>query len=167
MFYLLSNGMILTENDIEFINGEDWRLVQDGNYFFTEMAKDYFGVFQRKEDTKSYYYNTLITKCNSINELPHSDNIFDILPEDSLVCYTSDLLDDYVKLYKTWDNSCIERYKKLGYNEFWKQCKVQEVFFPFVVDNKRAYISIYQRPKNLEFKERGLLNGKNFRNKII
>lgn len=139
MYYLLGNNDIVEESRIEFINGEDWRSIDYCDYFFTDMLDNpndnrLKGVYQRIEDNNNY--NTFISQCNTLNDLPHSENIIEILPQNSLICIGDEVYrfqgkDDpkyleYLNLFNENKISAIYTSTFLQRNKFMRRVYVKE-----------------------------------------
>ena len=136
MYYLLGNNDIVEGCRIEFIDGENWNDIGLYNYFFTDMLDNGYdfrlkGVYQRKEDTNNY--NTFISQCNSLDDLPHSENIIEILPENSLI-----YIEDRVYIFKGKEDIKYLEYVKL-FNENKISAIYTSTFLEFNKFMRRVY----------------------------
>lgn len=148
MYYLLSNNDIVPIWKIEILEcGEFWRSVRKDTYFFTNMGDSpdsrWKGVYLRREDNHDNF-NTLITSCLSLDDLPHSSNIIEILPKDSIIIpYTGQ-----VHIYQGENDTAKEYFMKLFTDQ-----KIKFIYTPGLISNGKKGMFLVYEGDNEEYGE--------------
>lgn len=136
MFWKLKNNDIIDITMISFYTTMTTNMEITTPYYFNDEA------IYKTED------NLFIQKCKSLSELPKSENLFEILPEGSIIITKNNL-----KKLNVWSeksgicNSSIKLINDHNYkksikmmDELYKKGEIAEIYIPFIYASRKAYI---------------------------
>lgn len=138
MFWKLKNNDIIDITMISFYDTMTTNIEITTPYYFANEA------IYKTED------NLFIQKCKSLSELPKSENLFEILPEGSIIITKNTLRKTNVwseksgicNSYKTTKLVNEHNYKKSikMMDELYKKGEIEEIYIPFTYAGRKAYI---------------------------
>ena len=136
MFWKLKNNDIIDITMISFYTTMTTNMEITTPYYFNDEA------IYKTED------NLFIQKCKSLSELPKSENLFEILPEGSIIITKNTL--QKINIWSEKSGICnsstkpkkTPKYKKSikMMDELYKKGEIEEIYIPYIYAGRKAYI---------------------------